>query len=127
MRYVAGLAAVALLGLSAVVQAQHSGHGEHGHAKAPAKATSTPETPATRAYRAVNDKMHAGMDIEFSGDADGDFLRGMIPHHQGAIDMAKIVLEHGKNVRVRKLAEEIIRAQEREIAEMRAWLKEMGR
>ena len=129
MRYVAGLAAVALLGLSAVVQAQHSGHGDHGHghAKAPATATSTPETPATRAYRAVNDKMHAGMDIEFSGDADVDFLRGMIPHHQGAIDMAKIVLEHGKNARVRKLAQEIIQAQEREISEMRAWLKEMSR
>jgi len=124
MRYVPGLAAIALLGLSAAVQAQHSGHGEQGHARPAAPST---ETPATKAYRAANDKMHAGMDLEFSGDADVDFLRGMIPHHQGAIDMAKVVLEHGKNARARKLAEEIIRAQEREIADMRKWLKEMGR
>ena len=97
MRYVAGVAAVALLGLSTVVLAQHAGHGDHGHghSKAPATATSGAETPATRAYRAVNDKMHASMDLKFSGDADVDFLRGMIPHHQGAIDMARIVLEHG--------------------------------
>lgn len=125
MRYALGLAAMALLGLSAVALAQHSGHGDHGKGhSAPAPSA---ETPSTKAYRAVNDKMHAGMNLTYSGDADVDFLRGMIPHHQGAIDMAKVVLEHGKDARVRKLAEEIIRAQEQEIADMQKWLKEMGR
>ena len=79
--------------------------------------------PSSTAYRAVNDKMHKDMAITFSGDADADFVRGMIPHHQGAIDMAKVVLAHGKDSQIRKLAEDVIKAQEGEIAMMNDWLK----
>jgi hypothetical protein len=84
------------------------------------------DTPATRAYRDANAKMHRDMDISYSGDADVDFVRGMIPHHQAAIDMARVVLEHGKDEQIKKLAADVIREQEREIAEMREWLKKQG-
>ena len=67
--------------------------------------------------------MHEAMAVEPTGDADVDFVRGMIPHHQGAIDMAKIVLAQGKDPEIRKLAEGIIKAQESEIAWMKAWLE----
>ena len=72
-------------------------------------------------------KMHKEMDIAFTGNADADFVKGMIPHHQGAVEMAKIVLEHGKDAEVKKLAQEIIKAQETEIAWMREWLKKAGK
>ena len=70
--------------------------------------------------------MHAGMNIRFSNDADVDFIRGMIPHHQGAIEMAQIVLKYGKDEEIRKLANAIIREQRREIAERKSGSRPRG-
>lgn len=76
-------------------------------------------TESSEAYFAANMDMHTNMAIEFTNDADIDFLKGMIPHHQGAIDMAKIQLAHGKDGSLKHVTGRIIRDQEREIA----WLK----
>ncbi|MCP4559123.1 MAG: DUF305 domain-containing protein [Bosea sp.] len=119
----AGAALVATLGLAGLALAQgHQGHGSHGAAM-PAAADSA----ATKDYKAANDKMHKEMGISFSGDADVDFARGMIPHHQGAVDMAKVVLAHGKDPELRKLAQGVITEQEKEIAFLRDWLKKQGK
>lgn len=80
------------------------------------------ESVPSLAFRAVNDKMHRDMAIELTGNVDVDFARAMIAHHQGAIDMAKVALAFGKDPDVRKLAEEVVRTQEVEIATMREWL-----
>ncbi|SEG58600.1 CopM family metallochaperone [Bosea lathyri] len=109
--------ALALAGIA--VAQQHQGHGT--------TAASPGESAATTAYKAVNMKMHKDMDVAFTGDADADFVRSMIPHHQGAIDMAKVVIAHGKDPAILKLAAGVITEQEKEIAMMRDWLKKNGK
>ncbi|MCW5714395.1 MAG: DUF305 domain-containing protein [Bauldia sp.] len=84
--------------------------------------TPAAEGPATGAYVAANDAMMAAMNVELTGDPDRDFVLMMIPHHQGAIDMALIVLQYGTDPEIRAIAEAIIAAQEAEIAQFEAWL-----
>ena len=64
-------------------------------------------------------KMMSDMAITPTGDIDLDFVAMMVPHHQGAIDMAIAVLRHGRNPQIRRLAQEIIVTQQQEIAAMR--------
>ncbi|ETD83753.1 CopM family metallochaperone [Rhodobacter capsulatus] len=107
------------LPVAATARAEQAMEGHSGHAM-----TATADAaPSTTAYIDANAKMHQAMAIDFTGNADVDFVRGMIGHHQGAIDMAKIVLENGADPEVRKLAQNVIAAQTAEIDWMRKWLE----
>jgi len=121
------LAAIALLALAApgaLAQASHGDHALPGSAKPVDAATD----PAAREYKLAMDKMHAAMAAVMpSGDADVDFARGMIPHHQAAIDMAKTVLAYGKDPEIRMLASDIVAAQQREIGQLEKWLAQHKR
>lgn len=90
-------------------------HGKHGgcHGK---------KNPAIAAYIKADRIMHKGMMIPYTGNADIDFVAGMIPHHQGAVDMAQVELQYGKDPQMRALAQRIIIAQETEIGYMNQWL-----
>lgn len=94
-------------------QGQHAG--THDTQAAP-----TADAASTQAYREANDRMQRNMAIAYTGDAD--ILRGMIAHHDGAVAMAKVAIEHGEAADVQSLAREIITAQEAEIIRMRILL-----
>jgi uncharacterized protein (DUF305 family) len=81
---------------------------------------------SAKANGAAMDAMMKNMMVPYSGNADVDFAKGMIPHHQGAIDMAKVVLQYGKDAEIKKLAEGVVSAQEGEIAMMKQWLAAHG-
>lgn len=118
--------AVALVaaGISGAAVAQsHHGHG----APAAASPTAQTDSPSTKAFRDVGAVMHRDMDIRYTNDADVDFVRGMIPHHQGAIDMAEVALKYAKDPEIRKLAGTIIADQKKEIAQMKGWLEKMDK
>lgn len=82
--------------------------------------------PSSLALNGVMGKMQQAMSLTYTGNADVDFVKAMIPHHQGAIDMAKTVLAFGKDPEVKKMAESIIKAQEAEISLFTEWLKMKG-
>jgi hypothetical protein len=67
----------------------------------------------------VNERMHEGMAVASTGDVNRDFIRMMIPHHRGAIDMALVLLRHAPDERLRRLAQSIVVEQEQEITYMR--------
>ena len=81
------------------------------------------DSASTKAYKEAHIKMMQDMHITYSGNSDVDFVRGMIPHHQGAIAMAKVQLQSGKDAKMKELAKKIIADQEKEIAQMQDWLK----
>mgnify|MGYP002039210986 FL=1 len=99
----------------------------HGGMAAPQGGESAPAdadvADFTKAYVDAMEEMHGPMmEGVMAEDPDVAFIRGMIPHHQGAVDMAKIVQRYGDDPQTREWASQIIEAQEREIAEMQAWL-----
>ncbi len=83
-------------------------------------------SPADKAFADSMQKMMTDMTVKPTGKPDKDFVLMMMPHHQGAIDMAKVELKYGKDPMLLKLAADIVAAQEKEIAEMKAWLAKNG-
>jgi uncharacterized protein (DUF305 family) len=82
----------------------------------------TSQTPADQAMMTGMDAMnHAMAGAPMTGDPDQDFVAMMIPHHQGAIDMARVELRYGRDPALRRMATAIVAAQEHEITTMRRW------
>jgi uncharacterized protein (DUF305 family) len=138
------LAGALVVGVSAAyAQAQHQDHGtmpKSGsmpmmeqmdpaamqrmmHDMIPAAADPAPIKEFKEAHITMMKNMHQ----PFTGNPDVDFRVHMIPHHQGAIDMAKVALKHANDADTKKMAQKIIDDQEKEIAEMQAWLKKNGK
>ena len=85
------------------------------------------DSTSTKGYKTAMMKAMEGKPMmKFTGDADLDFMSHMRSHHQGAVDMAKVLLVNGKDSEVRKLAQDIVKAQEKEIVAIDAWLKAKG-
>lgn len=128
LKMMASVCAVAGLLAAPTVYAHHhdTDNGHAGHGQHDSTGQDHGDNPAVAAYKAANDRMHEDMSMSFTGEPDVDFAKGMIPHHEGAIAMAEIALEHGTDEEIRQLAQEIIDAQESEIAFLRAWLEQRG-
>lgn len=85
------------------------------------------DAPSTKDFKDADMAMMHNMHVPYTGNADVDFRTHMIPHHQGAIGMAKVALKHAKDPATKQMAQKIIDDQEKEIAEMQAWLKQHGK
>ena len=115
--------AIALAACScALTPARAADHTQHPAAQTSAAA----ETPFARGIDAGMAKMMADMHAPgYTGNVDADFLAMMIPHHQGAIEMARLLLIHGRDPVTRQLAEEIIATQQVEIEGMQRRLEQL--
>ena len=125
----AGLLSLSTLVFSACMPGNHEDHGmssgdlHAGHMGHGGAVTHDHGGPFAESHQRMIDDMHQ---MTLSGDVDHDFVRGMIPHHQGAIDMAEVLLEQGTDAELLALAEEIISAQQAEIQQMERWLADYG-
>lgn len=93
------------------------------HMASAADTQSQSQPPHIMAYMDIMNKMHQAMSAGVQAkNADVGFAKGMIPHHEGAIAMAKVELQYGKDAEMKALAQKIVDAQQSEIKYMQAWL-----
>src|ERR1700716_2882057 len=118
----AGVLIAALVLRADAQDSAHAGQVEIGAAPLCTSASDASEPTFYSEMAKVNARMHQGMEIAASGDIDRDFIRMMIPHHQGAIDMAVLQLKYGNDERLKRLAQSIIVEQGQEITYMRTLL-----
>jgi uncharacterized protein (DUF305 family) len=85
------------------------------------------DAASTKDFKAADMQMMHNMHVPYTGNPDVDFRTHMIPHHQGAVEMAKVALKHAKDPETKRMAQKIIDDQEKEIAEMQDWLKKHGK
>ena len=114
MKSILLIAALSVFSAAAMAQAP-----AHQHS-----AASSSGSDSTQEYKTAMDEMHAGMNIAYTDDADVDFARGMIPHHQAAVAMAQTQLKYGKDPVLRKMSQDIIKAQKTEIKQLQDWLRQ---
>jgi Uncharacterized protein conserved in bacteria len=88
------------------------------------RAQSMPTDPASKAYMQGMRKMNRDMHKPMTGDADQDFARMMVTHHQGAIDMARVQLQYGTDPTLKAMAQKIVDDQTREIQQLQDWMKQ---
>lgn len=124
-KLILGLCALMLIASGSALAADNRGQSGGGHMGAHAAGQ---PGPANQAYMKAMDGMHEEMMIGVMDvDPDTAFVRGMIPHHEGAVEMARIELQYGQDPQLRKLAQEIISAQEKEIQFMEKWLEQQAK
>ena len=116
MRIILGLTALAVLFGAVVIQAQDSCR-MHGSAK------SAEDSGWTELHAGMEKMQAARATLESSGNNDVDFVKLMLPHHQAAIDMAKVELKFGADPQMRRIAQEMITDQQSEMDLMQLWLK----
>src|SRR6266850_5248968 len=118
------LAATASVAATSFALAQDPPRTHHVHGTMPIQyVADRPDHPEEQPFLSENDaamnKMMMDMAVKPTGDVDRDFVAMMVPHHQGAVDMAKAELKYGHNEQLRRLAQEIVVTQQQEIAVMR--------
>jgi uncharacterized protein (DUF305 family) len=140
-RTFAALAITAVAGVASA-QTSHQGHGSMpmsgampmGHLDPAAMQKmmqdmmpSPNEPTSTKDFKAADMQMMHNMSVPYTGNPDVDFRTRMIPHHKGAVEMAKVALKHAKDPETKRMAQKIVDDQEKEIAEMQDWLKKNGK
>ena len=123
--FIAALLSTGLAG-AALAQGTHD-HGSMSGKDMGSMKSDPKDDASTKEFKAADMAMMKDMDVPYTGDADVDFRTHMIPHHKGAVAMAKVALKHAKDPATKAMAQKIIDDQTTEISDMEAWLKRHGK